>query len=77
MRSCGLRRLAGKPVVAARRRKMAQGGAITLIQLFGSARNLNVHFAVHVCTNAARIGDPDVIEKIRRPSPCASPTSVS
>lgn len=31
----------------------AQCGAVTLIQRFGSALNLNVHFDVHGRTNAA------------------------
>jgi hypothetical protein len=34
-------------------RMTAQTGAVTLIQRFGGALNLSVHFAVHVCTNAA------------------------
>ena len=34
-------------------RKTAQTGAVTLTQRVGSALNLNVHFAVHGCTNAA------------------------
>ena len=34
-------------------RMTAQTGAVTLIQRFGSALKLSVHFAVHGCTNAA------------------------
>jgi len=33
-------------------RRTAQTGAVTLIQRFDSALNLNVQFAVHGCTNA-------------------------
>ena len=38
------------------RRATAQTGAVTLIQRFGRALNLNIHFAVHGCTNAACAG---------------------
>jgi len=47
-------------------RKTAQAGAVTLIQRFGSALNLNVHLAVHGRTNAAGAW-------MRRSSPHAVP----
>jgi hypothetical protein len=35
------------------KRNEVHPGAVTLIQRFGSAANLNIHFDVHGCTNAA------------------------
>ena len=37
----------------------AQTGAVTLIQRFGSALNLNIHFAVQGCAGAAHMLFPD------------------
>ncbi len=38
------------------RKKDAYTGAVTLIQRFGSALNLNIHSAVHGCTNVVSAG---------------------
>ena len=39
-------------------RTTAQTGTVTLIQCFGSALNLNFHFAVHGCAGAAQLKTP-------------------